>query len=105
MSTTAPLAPRANSSPGTGTPIDDAPAINGNHLVNNEPRPPPAPPSGAAPNKKDRKAKKALDSNEASKLVAQRISQLEHDAAGEKDQEAEIGACCSFLSVRSRGVH
>ncbi|ROW08925.1 hypothetical protein VMCG_03006 [Cytospora schulzeri] len=90
MSTTAPLAPRANSSPGTGTPIDDAPAINGNHLVNNEPRPPPAPPSAAAPNKKDRKAKKAVDSNEASKLVAQRISQLEHDAAGEKDQEAEI---------------
>lgn len=90
MSTTAPLAPRANSSPGTGTPIDDAPATNGNHLVSNEPRPPPAPPSAAPPNKKDRKAKKALDSTEASKLVAQRISQLEHDAAGEKDQEAEI---------------
>jgi hypothetical protein len=33
-----------------------------------------------------------MDSNEASKLVAARISQLELDAAGEKDQEAEIGA-------------
>lgn len=100
MSTTAPLAPRANSSPGNGTPLDDTFATNGNH-VNNEPRPPPAPPAAAAPNKKDRKAKKALDSTEASKLVAQRISQLEHDAAGEKDQEAEIGACAIFLSVRS----
>lgn len=33
-----------------------------------------------------------MDSSEASKLVAARISQLELDAAGEKDQEAEIGA-------------
>lgn len=33
-----------------------------------------------------------MDNNEASKLVAARISQLELDAAGEKDQEAEIGA-------------
>jgi hypothetical protein len=37
------------------------------------------------------KQKKALDSNEASRLLAARISQLEQDAAGEKDQEAEIG--------------
>jgi hypothetical protein len=37
-----------------------------------------------------------MDSSEASKLVAARISQLELDAAGEKDQEAEIGAS-SFL--------
>lgn len=28
---------------------------------------------------------------EASKLIAAKISQLELDAAGEKDQEAEIG--------------
>ncbi|KAF9881112.1 muscle-derived protein (neurite-outgrowth-promoting) [Colletotrichum karsti] len=36
------------------------------------------------------KQKKAVDSNESAKLLAQRISQLEQDAAGEKDQEAEI---------------
>lgn len=33
-----------------------------------------------------------MDSREEAKLVAARISQLELDAAGEKDQEAEIGA-------------
>lgn len=31
------------------------------------------------------------DPNETSKLLAAKISQLEQDAAGEKDQEAEIG--------------
>jgi len=36
------------------------------------------------------KPKKAPEPNEASKLIAARISQLELDAAGEKDQEAEI---------------
>jgi len=40
---------------------------------------------------KKAKAKKATDPNEASKLIAAKISQLELDAAGEKDQEAEIG--------------
>lgn len=37
------------------------------------------------------KQKKVPDPNEASKLIAAKISQLELDAAGEKDQEAEIG--------------
>lgn len=44
----------------------------------------------AAASKKG-KQKKPIDSNEASKLLQARISQLEQDAAGEKDQEAEIG--------------
>lgn len=100
MASTAPLAPRANVP--IGHAHDEAPAVNGNH-VHNDPRPPPAPPAAGTPSKKDRKAKKALDSNEASKLVAQRISQLEHDAAGEKDQEAEIGACYFPPSTASRG--
>ncbi|KAJ5617689.1 hypothetical protein N7537_002803 [Penicillium hordei] len=39
---------------------------------------------------KKNKAKKAADPNETSKLLAAKISQLEQDAAGEKDQEAEI---------------
>ena len=41
---------------------------------------------------KKAKGKKAADPNETSKLLAAKISQLEQDAAGEKDQEAEIGA-------------
>jgi hypothetical protein len=41
---------------------------------------------------KKAKGKKAMDSNEATRLLHARISQLEQDAAGEKDQELEIGA-------------
>ena len=41
---------------------------------------------------KKAKGKKMADPNETSKLLAAKISQLEQDAAGEKDQEAEIGA-------------
>lgn len=48
---------------------------------------PPAPVSVA----KKGKQKKVADNSEASKLIAAKISQLELDAAGEKDQEAEIG--------------
>src|ERR1700722_14363118 len=48
---------------------------------------------GSANASKKTKAKKATDPNEASKLIAAKISQLELDAAGEKDQEVEIGAC------------
>ena len=46
--------------------------------------------SSAAMSKKN-KGKKVADPNETSKLLAAKISQLEQDAAGEKDQEAEIG--------------
>jgi hypothetical protein len=48
------------------------------------------PPAAAAASKKA-KAKKATDPTEASKLIAAKISQLELDAAGDKEQEAEIG--------------
>ncbi len=48
-----------------------------------------------AANKKG-KGKKALDSSEASKLVAARISQLEVDTAAEREQEAEIGTSNAF---------
>jgi hypothetical protein len=46
-----------------------------------------------SPTKKP-KGKKAMDNNEATRLLHARISQLEQDAAGEKDQELEIGASC-----------
>ena len=42
-------------------------------------------------NKKGSKSKKATDPSETGKLLAAKINQLESDAAGEKDQEAEIG--------------
>lgn len=47
--------------------------------------------AGASTTAKKAKSKKATDPNEASKLIAAKISQLEIDAAGEKDQEVEIG--------------
>lgn len=66
--------------------------------------------SSAAMSKKN-KGKKVADPNETSKLLAAKISQLEQDAAGEKDQEAEIGAsvflrsCCSVaLPTFRRGA-
>lgn len=40
---------------------------------------------------KKSKTRKAADPSETEKLLAAKISQLEHDAAGEKDQEQEIG--------------
>lgn len=48
--------------------------------------------SGARPAATKKAAsKKAADPSETSKLLAAKISQLESDQAGEKDQEAEIG--------------
>jgi len=83
-----PATPVANGVP--NQPMTDAAAhANGHAPASHDPRPP-APP-GAVPGKKG-KQKKAPEPTEASKLIAQRISQLELDAAGEKDQEAEIGA-------------
>lgn len=49
------------------------------------------PPASSALNTRKAKPKKVADPNETSKLLAAKISQLELDAAGEKDQEAEIG--------------
>ncbi|KAH8908942.1 hypothetical protein BR93DRAFT_926059 [Coniochaeta sp. PMI_546] len=69
----------------------ESPATNGVCLGHaHDTRPAPAPPVNGSNLAKKGKGKKAMDSSEASKLVAARISQLELDAAGEKDQEAEI---------------
>lgn len=45
----------------------------------------------AAPAARKTKGKKPIDPNETGKLLAAKINQLEIDAAGEKDQELEIG--------------
>jgi len=70
--------------------MSETQAANGHIAHNHDNRPAPAPPAAMA--SKKGKQKKATEPNEASKLIAARISQLELDAAGEKDQEAEIGA-------------
>lgn len=56
------------------------------------------------PTSKKAKGKKAADPSETGKLLAAKINQLELDAAGDKEQELEIGRllllykCCnSFL--------
>lgn len=63
------------------------------HHHHHEPVPPQQHTAASAANamKKAAKKQKATDPSEASKLIAAKISQLELDAAGEKDQEAEIG--------------
>lgn len=50
---------------------------------------PPAP--ATISQKKGKGKKEKIGADETSKLLAAKISQLEQDAAGEKDQEAEIG--------------
>ncbi|KAK5630939.1 hypothetical protein RRF57_006654 [Xylaria bambusicola] len=83
-------APLASLSNGTASHVHDDPSLpNSHHIPVHEPRPAPTPTAAMASNKKG-KGKKALDSSEASKLVAARISQLEVDTAAEKEQEAEI---------------
>lgn len=59
--------------------------------------------SSAAMSKKN-KGKKVADPNETSKLLAAKISQLEQDAAGEKDQEQEIGGWFPFRLWNRRRV-
>ena len=58
------------------------------HTESPDPILPPAPAAPAAKKAKAKKEKPGAD--ETSKLLAAKISQLEQDAAGEKDQEAEI---------------
>ncbi|KAI1824718.1 myosin-like coiled-coil protein-domain-containing protein [Xylaria intraflava] len=99
MATTGHRAPPAMPAPLTSLPNgstshvhDDLSLPNGHHVPSQEPRPAPTPTPAMASNAANKKAKgkKALDSSEASKLVAARISQLEVDTAAEKEQEAEI---------------
>lgn len=63
--------------------------INGHGSLPEVPAPNAAPTVATA---KKGKSKKAADPSETGKLLAAKINQLELDAAGEKDQEAEIGS-------------
>ena len=62
--------------------------INGHASLPDAPAPSAAPTASTG---KKGKSKKTTDPNETSKLLAAKINQLELDAAGEKDQDAEIG--------------
>lgn len=67
--------------------------INGHGTLPDSSAPSSAP---APPATKKGKGKKAVDPNETGKLLAAKINQLELDAAGDKEQEAEIGGYNSF---------
>ncbi|CAJ2507360.1 Uu.00g085460.m01.CDS01 [Anthostomella pinea] len=76
---------------------DDPSLANGHHhhhhhVSAQDPRPAPTPTPAMSANAaaKKGKGKKVVDSNEASKLVAARINQLEVDTMAEREQEAEI---------------
>lgn len=49
------------------------------------------------PASKKAKGKKAADPSETGKLLAAKINQLELDAAGDKEQELEIGGLLSLF--------
>lgn len=100
----APASSRAASTvnSGTGHVHSDAGSSSGHHHHHHEAAGTSAS-TVASNNAKKSKSKKATDPNEASKLIAAKIAALEQDAAGEKDQEAEIGAC-SLQFTASHGV-
>lgn len=84
-----PVAAQATTRPGQSA-MD---FINGHGTLPDSPASSSAPPPAA----KKGKGKKAVDPNETGKLLAAKINQLELDAAGDKEQEAEIGGYKSFL--------
>jgi hypothetical protein len=90
LQTSAPTSSRSSSG-ANGVPAHphhDVLHTNGHHYHHHAGSGSALPPASAG---KKAKGKKAPDADEASKLIAAKISQLESNAADEKDQEAEIG--------------
>jgi hypothetical protein len=98
--TSVPTTSRATSS----HPAPEASYANGHHHHHHHHDAGPGHQSGPTPVAKKGKQKKVADNSEASKLIAAKISQLELDAAGEKDQEAEIGGFSFFLFTYPRNL-
>lgn len=94
MSTANPVQPSAPAASRASTNIHSSEGhLHGNSgLSNGHTHHVPAAQSGSMNASKKAKGKKATDPDEASKLIAAKIEQLELDGAKEKDQEAEIGA-------------
>lgn len=86
----APVAAQATIRPGQAA-MD---FVNGHGALSDSPASSSAPPPPVA---KKGKGKKAVDPSETGKLLAAKINQLELDAAGDKEQEAEIGRYKSFF--------
>lgn len=86
-STSAPP-PRTSSLSAGGHPHGDAASSNSQHNHGNDS---PHSNQGNQSNASKKGKAKKPDQAEASQLIAKKIAQLELDAAGEKDQEAEIG--------------
>ena len=84
----APTAPASSRFTPTANNNPSSDYINGHGILPDAPAPNAAPPASTG---KKGKNKKTTDPNETGKLLAAKINQLELDAAGEKDQEAEIG--------------
>ena len=92
--TSAPPSSRTSSAVNTTQAQPDPAYMNGHqhHHHHHHHDPPAANQQSAAPAGTAKKwKKKATDPNEASKLIAAKISQLELDGVAEKEQEAEIG--------------
>ncbi|KAI5306013.1 hypothetical protein KEM56_002539 [Ascosphaera pollenicola] len=89
FTTTTTAAAASSSAPASANPVSaQAPTYRSQHQHQTEQQTQQfMPPSNMA---KKQKAKKTADPSETSKLLAAKISQLEQDAAGEKDQEIEI---------------
>jgi hypothetical protein len=45
------------------------------------------------------KGKKVADPVDTNKLLEQTVARLERDAAGDREQEAEIGRCCLRIDI------
>lgn len=54
----------------------------------------------SAPAAKKGKAKKSADPVDTNKLVEQHLARLERDLAGDREQEAEIGAVVNIVNLR-----
>lgn len=108
LQTSAPATTRATSTAsGAGSHLHhDAGLTNGHHHHHYEGGGATTHGGSANASKKSKPKSKPTDPNEASKLIAAKISQLELDAAEEKDQEAEIGVLIfSSYALSPRRVH
>ncbi|MCJ1261410.1 hypothetical protein MMC22_001274 [Lobaria immixta] len=90
------MAGTASQPPIASPSVRSSPVVNGSaalDYINGHGPLPDSPASSSAPvppTSKKGKSKKAADPNETGKLLAAKINQLELDAAGDKEQEAEI---------------
>jgi len=64
------------------------------------PAAPPPPPNNGPAGKKSKAKKGAADTNDAHKQLQAKIAQLEQDATGRAEEDAEIGVSSTFAGYR-----